>query len=517
MPLQTADGGSSYNAAEERKKKRQQIMDDKNLNIWQKKHLLDQMDEADAKAKPEINLRTPGVPEVKPQTSGPTKLFGGLPGQEMKKEEPPKKAVVRNPFTYLDRPADEAEPEVQPVFDLGGAWNMMSHRPVSIVPKKPEPPKQQPAADPGSVDWLVGKGVPWEAAERIAGNSPSVFEPQPGTVDWLEEKGVPRQAAETFAREPDPIRPDQYYWKRKKVILDNPNMAPFMKQYVLSLLEDMYHTPMNRIPDPNKDSNAPLPDLTPTTVEVIDSVIRQNGEVTQKDMEDLGIGIGAGADIAAWIMNSSYSRSSDFGGSFQDMALQYALSQGDQGAAYTTWRMAQAGSSLLDRLLAGAPDQRLADRPMNLVDKGRGGGDNKNGNTKPVGASGQPPDGGSGNATTPRYSGRLVKVNNPDSAADALGKRIGGQSRVKFENDPSGKEFDAVSDEYIAETKPALKRYNNDIRTQMKRVFEAAKETGRSVYYHFEGQPGQEVIRKLHEYSQRYGVTVVIDTEPLFR
>lgn len=114
-----------------------------------------------------------------------------------------------------------------------------------------------------------------------------------------------------------------------------------------------------------------------------------------------------------------------------------------------------------------------------------------------------------------QYSGKLIKVNKPDPAADALAERIGGESRVKFENDPQGREFDAVSDEYIAQTKPALQTVNKSVRNQMKATFEAAQETGRNVYYHFEGQPAQSVIDKLNEYSQRYGIKVVIDTVPL--
>ncbi|PXZ03942.1 restriction endonuclease fold toxin [Gilliamella apicola] len=112
-----------------------------------------------------------------------------------------------------------------------------------------------------------------------------------------------------------------------------------------------------------------------------------------------------------------------------------------------------------------------------------------------------------------KYSGGLVKVNKPDAAADALAQRIGGVSRVRFAND--GREFDCISDMYIAQTKPALQQLNKSVRVQMKATFEAAKDTNRSVYYHFEGQPSQSVINKLNEYSNRYGVKVVIDTKPL--
>ena len=67
----------------------------------------------------------------------------------------------------------------------------------------------------------------------------------------------------------------------------------------------------------------------------------------------------------------------------------------------------------------------------------------------------------------------------------------------------------------MAQTKPALKQLNAAVRKQMKATFEAAKETNRTVYYHFEGQSATSVINKLNEYSNRYGVKVVIDTKPL--
>ena len=60
----------------------------------------------------------------------------------------------------------------------------------------------------------------------------------------------------------------------------------------------------------------------------------------------------------------------------------------------------------------------------------------------------------------PRYSGELQKVNKPDAAADALAERLGGESRMKFDSDPIGREFDAISDEYVAQTKPALQQVN---------------------------------------------------------
>src|SRR5437879_1655056 len=55
-------------------------------------------------------------------------------------------------------------------------------------------------------------------------------------------------------------------------------------------------------------------------------------------------------------------------------------------------------------------------------------------------------------ASSGRYSGGLEKVTNPDPKADALAKKLGGESRIKFKNDPAGREFDVVSDQYIGQT-----------------------------------------------------------------
>ena len=106
-------------------------------------------------------------------------------------------------------------------------------------------------------------------------------------------------------------------------------------------------------------------------------------------------------------------------------------------------------------------------------------------------------------------------ITGKDAAADELAKRIGGQSRSAFADDPIQREFDVISDQYIAQAKPPLKCVNKTVRTQMKATFEAAKKYERKVYYQFEGIPSQEVLDKLYEYSERYGVEAIIDTEPL--
>jgi hypothetical protein len=125
--------------------------------------------------------------------------------------------------------------------------------------------------------------------------------------------------------------------------------------------------------------------------------------------------------------------------------------------------------------------------------------------------------GGSG-ASAPsadkQYSGPLRQVNKPDPDADALATRIGGQPRVRFENDPQGREFDAVNDEYIGQAKPADFQLNKNFRAQARATFKAAQETGRGVYYHFDGPPRQGVIEKLNQYARQYGVRLTIDTQP---
>ncbi|MFC3438183.1 restriction endonuclease fold toxin, partial [Nocardia seriolae] len=113
-----------------------------------------------------------------------------------------------------------------------------------------------------------------------------------------------------------------------------------------------------------------------------------------------------------------------------------------------------------------------------------------------------------------RYSGELKQVDKADPDADKLAERLGGRSRVSFSSDSKGREFDTISDEYVAQAKPADFQVNKAFRDQAKATFDAAQETGRKVYYHFDGPPQPGVINKLQEYSQRYNIPLVIDTEP---
>jgi len=117
----------------------------------------------------------------------------------------------------------------------------------------------------------------------------------------------------------------------------------------------------------------------------------------------------------------------------------------------------------------------------------------------------------SGPSAAQRYSGKLIKVPKQDPAADALAEKLGGELRVRFEADPENREFDAVSDEYIGQAKPALRGVGKSFRNQAKATFEAAQATGRKAYFEFEGQPADDVLKLLQRYAERYGAEYVID------
>jgi hypothetical protein len=119
------------------------------------------------------------------------------------------------------------------------------------------------------------------------------------------------------------------------------------------------------------------------------------------------------------------------------------------------------------------------------------------------------------NSNGPCDLGDLLEVNKPDPAADELAARIGGRARVRLANDPAQREFDAVSDQFIAQTKPADFTLNKKFRDQAKATFEYSIQTGRIPYFHFDGPPGPGVLEAIQRYDTRYGVTAIIDINPL--
>lgn len=110
--------------------------------------------------------------------------------------------------------------------------------------------------------------------------------------------------------------------------------------------------------------------------------------------------------------------------------------------------------------------------------------------------------------------GELVQVNSKDPAAGPLARRIGGEPSVRFSDGPPN-EFDAVSDKYIAQAKPASFRLSQAFRNQAKATFEAALQSGRIPYFQFDGPPEPGVLAALRRYAERYGIQPVIDLTPL--
>lgn len=117
----------------------------------------------------------------------------------------------------------------------------------------------------------------------------------------------------------------------------------------------------------------------------------------------------------------------------------------------------------------------------------------------------------SGKGVYKQYSGGLKQSAKEDAGADLLAEKLGGQPRMIFNNDPKGREFDVVSDQYIGQTKTSMNNLSSQFREQAKATIEAAIETGRQAYFHFEKAPADKVIRQLREYETRYDVEIIID------
>ena len=88
--------------------------------------------------------------------------------------------------------------------------------------------------------------------------------------------------------------------------------------------------------------------------------------------------------------------------------------------------------------------------------------------------------GGSSVSAANNGLGDLIQVTKADPAADKLAARLGGESRVRFSLDPNGREFDVVSDAFIAQTKPGGLTLGSDFRAQAKKTFEFAIQTART-------------------------------------
>lgn len=159
------------------------------------------------------------------------------------------------------------------------------------------------------------------------------------------------------------------------------------------------------------------------------------------------------------------------------------------------------------------PSAQLAE-PRPSAGDGRGPVDPPTSPPRP--GSSSSPDDDDGEEVPNAGLGELVQDKNRDPAADKLARRLGGMPRAKFSNDPSQREFDVVSDDYIAQTKGSRsQKIGSEWRDQTKKTFEYSKRTGRQPYFHFEHEPTPNVLRKINEYAERYGIDAVIDIGPL--
>lgn len=112
--------------------------------------------------------------------------------------------------------------------------------------------------------------------------------------------------------------------------------------------------------------------------------------------------------------------------------------------------------------------------------------------------------------------GDVVKSNKDlDVDAVALSRRLGGRSQVRFSTEPKDFEYDVISDKYVGQTTRTTKAVDQSWRKQAQRTILVAKKTGRTAYFHFDGEPHRDMRRALERYQERYDVRVIIDTRPL--
>ena len=89
------------------------------------------------------------------------------------------------------------------------------------------------------------------------------------------------------------------------------------------------------------------------------------------------------------------------------------------------------------------------------------------------------------------YSGKLVSVISDDQNAKRLSQQYGGQPEVRFDTDPSGKEFDVITESLIIEhkgfntTRPGS--FGGNTITKTKIQFEACIATNRNLILHVDG------------------------------
>jgi hypothetical protein len=113
-------------------------------------------------------------------------------------------------------------------------------------------------------------------------------------------------------------------------------------------------------------------------------------------------------------------------------------------------------------------------------------------------------------------SGRLVSVPDPDPA---LSQRLrdnfgsGTQTSKKYDTDPSGKEFDAITSRYFVEHKSlsSTTTMSQSKRAQMKFQMRSCKAAGKDNYLIFEGVRNDDWINRAIQYANDYRVNTKIE------
>jgi RHS repeat-associated protein len=115
------------------------------------------------------------------------------------------------------------------------------------------------------------------------------------------------------------------------------------------------------------------------------------------------------------------------------------------------------------------------------------------------------------------YLGDIVRrqVGNNDPSAHALARRLGGdKGQLGFSGLNPDIEFDAITDRYIASAKHGTVK-NERLRAQFRRIFEAARDTGRTPYFQFDVPINEDMRHLLERYKADYGLAYELDTVPL--
>lgn len=111
----------------------------------------------------------------------------------------------------------------------------------------------------------------------------------------------------------------------------------------------------------------------------------------------------------------------------------------------------------------------------------------------------------------------LIPTGDVDAAAWELAERIGGQPSVRIRGH-GDREFDAVSDRYIAQTTSSTTVTSNPRnflsrarREQIRHTLEVARQTGREALFEFTGgSPARDVLDFIVRNAERVGVGCAI-------